>query len=157
MRALLKAHPETTIIWAHTGLGRVVKPTPDHLRLLESLLSDTDFSHLYFDLSWDEVAKYVVEDEATTTAWAELIETYPTRFLFGSDSVAPASQEAYLKTWNDYQPLWRKLSPATRELVAKGNYERLFDAANTRVRAWEASQLQSTETSTAAIPAVSVE
>ena len=26
MKALLKRHPKTTIIWAHTGLGRVVRP-----------------------------------------------------------------------------------------------------------------------------------
>jgi len=26
MRALIKRHPNTTIIWAHTGLGRVVRP-----------------------------------------------------------------------------------------------------------------------------------
>ena len=27
MRDLLHRHPNTTIIWAHTGLGRVVKPS----------------------------------------------------------------------------------------------------------------------------------
>src|SRR5581483_9349363 len=26
MKALLKRHPDTTIIWAHVGLGRVVRP-----------------------------------------------------------------------------------------------------------------------------------
>lgn len=155
MRELLKDHPNTTTIWAHTGLGRVVKPTPNHLQLLEALLSDPDFSHLYFDISWDEVAKYVVADAQSLDAWAQLLETYPTRFLFGTDSVAPVTQQAYLKTWNDYQPLWDKLSPATRELVSKGNYQRLFDAANQRVRAWEAAQLE-TAPAAVALP-VSVE
>src|ERR1700741_5374600 len=28
--ALLKRHPNTTIIWAHTGLGRIVRPIKDH-------------------------------------------------------------------------------------------------------------------------------
>jgi len=147
MRGLLRDYPQTTIIWAHTGLGRVVKPTADHLRLLESLLGDSDFSHVYFDLSWDEVAKYVVADEAATSAWAAMIETWPTRFLFGTDAVAPNSQEAYLKTWRDYQPLWNKLSPETLALVSKGNYQRLFDAANQRVRAWEATQLKAPQAS----------
>ena len=30
MKALLKRHPNTTIIWAHTGLGRIVRPIKDH-------------------------------------------------------------------------------------------------------------------------------
>lgn len=141
MRALLQAHPRTTIIWAHTGLGRVVKPSPGHLRLLESLLADPDFRRLYFDISWDEVAKYVVASPADVDAWAALIERYPDRFLFGTDSVAPVDSEAYLKTYHDYQPLWDKLSPATRRLVTVGNYARLFDAANERVRAWEQAAL----------------
>src|SRR6266481_9141302 len=34
MRALLKRHPKTTIIWAHTGLGRVIRPK-NHAEALE--------------------------------------------------------------------------------------------------------------------------
>jgi predicted TIM-barrel fold metal-dependent hydrolase len=30
MTALLKRHPNATIIWAHTGLGRVVRPIQNH-------------------------------------------------------------------------------------------------------------------------------
>jgi hypothetical protein len=37
-----------------------------------------------------------------------------------------------------YEPLWRRLSPETRDKVLKSNYERIFDAARTKVRAWEA-------------------
>jgi hypothetical protein len=40
-----------------------------------------------------------------------------------------------------FAPLWELLDAETSELVRKGNYERLFDAANARVRAWEAAQL----------------
>ena len=50
MKALLKRHPKTSIIWAHTGLGRVVRPvqvsaeaaerTPTHLEILEGMLND---------------------------------------------------------------------------------------------------------------------
>ena len=34
MKALLKRHPKTTIIWAHVGLGRIVHPVqaPQRLR-----------------------------------------------------------------------------------------------------------------------------
>src|SRR6185436_16189328 len=70
MTALLARHPKAAIIWAHTGLRRVVSPTagtagitaraPSHLAILESLLSNPALRHVSFDLSWDEVAKYVV-------------------------------------------------------------------------------------------------
>ena len=36
-----------------------------------------------------------------------------------------------------YRPLWAKLTPEAREKVLKGNYQRLFDAARLKVRAWE--------------------
>jgi hypothetical protein len=36
-----------------------------------------------------------------------------------------------------YAPLFAKLTPEASEKVRKGNYERLFDAARVKVRAWE--------------------
>ena len=50
MKALMKRHPKASIIWAHTGLGRVVHPTsvsaaaaersPNHVEILEGMLAD---------------------------------------------------------------------------------------------------------------------
>ena len=137
---LLRRHPKTTVIWAHTGVGRVVRPIAHHLANLEGILRDPAFAHVHFDLSWDEVAKYVVASPETTRATAELISRHPDRFLFGSDEVAPTDQESYLKVFRTYAPLWEALSASTSEQVRKGNYERLFDAARKRVRAWEKSQ-----------------
>src|SRR5215470_10195762 len=53
--AVLKRHPRTTIIWAHTGLGRTVAPRQDHLAMVESILSDPAIPNVYVDISWDEV------------------------------------------------------------------------------------------------------
>ena len=36
------------------------------------------------------------------------------------------------------------LTPEARQKVLKGNYERLFDAARIRVRAWEAANIKET-------------
>src|SRR5579862_5487031 len=58
MKALLRRHPNTTIIWAHTGVGRVVQPIKDHTANLAIILSDPAMKNVYFDISWDEVAKY---------------------------------------------------------------------------------------------------
>jgi hypothetical protein len=137
MKALLKRHPATTIIWAHTGLGRVIHPVHDHLGILAAILQDPAFSHVYFDVSWDEVAKYLVATPATTRAMADLINRYPDRFLFGTDEVAPKDQKSYLKVFEQYAPLWQLLTPDASAGVRMKNYERIFDAARIKVRAWE--------------------
>jgi hypothetical protein len=137
MRALFARHPKTTIIWAHMGMGRVVRPVPGHAKLIEKILADPKLSHVYFDLSWSEVAKYLVASPDTVRVAADLIGRHPDRFLFGSDEVAPKSEEQLLSVLHQYAPLWSALSPEVRQKVLRGNYERLFDAARVEVRAWE--------------------
>lgn len=141
MRALLLRHPHTTIIWAHTGMGRVVRPVSGHAALLASLLSDPRFSNLYFDLSWSEVAKYIVASPASVKITADLINRYPTRFLFGTDEVAPTNAQQYFSVYNRYAPLWRALTPEASRDVRLDNYLRLFDRARRQVRAWEKANL----------------
>ena len=140
LKEIFRAHPQTTIIWAHTGLGRFVRPTADHLELLKELLQDPAYSHVHCDISWDEVAKYVVDSPQSIQAWATLLNAYPDRFVFGTDSVAPKDRDAYLKTYRDYQPLWEQLDEPASRKTGTGNYERIFDAANQKVRAWERQQ-----------------
>jgi len=140
MKALLRRHPNTTIIWAHTGMGRVVRPINNHAAQLAEILADPKFSHVYFDISWDEVAKYVVSSPEATRVTADLLNRYPDRFLFGTDEVAPSNQEQYLRVYYQYAPLWNLLDEKTREKVLKGNYERLFDGARKQVRAWEMAE-----------------
>jgi len=48
MKQELRQHPNTTIIWAHTGLSRVVQPPSQHIEYLEEILSDPQLSHVYF-------------------------------------------------------------------------------------------------------------
>jgi hypothetical protein len=142
LTGLYARHPKTTIIWAHMGLGRVVAPVKNEVGYLEEILSNPALSNVYFDISWDEVAKYVVASDATTTVVADMINRYPDRFLFGTDVVAPKTPEAYFAVYDMYKPLWAKLTPEAREKVLKGNYERLFDAARVRVRAWEKANVR---------------
>jgi hypothetical protein len=137
LKAVLKAHNGATVIWAHTGLGRYVKPTPNHLDLLKEMLDDKDLPNVYLDISWDEVAKYIVTDPKVTKAWADLIKAYPDRFLFGTNTVAPANEQKYLAAYNVYQPLWDMLDDKTAYQIKIGNYERIFDGANKKVRLWE--------------------
>ena len=139
MKAVLARHPQTTIIWAHTGMGRVVRPVQGHAAVIEAMLKDPQFNHVYFDISWDEVAKYLMSSPESIKISANLIHRYPDRFLFGTDEVAPDTQEKYLQVYQQYEPLWKLLGTEASEKVRKGNYQRIFDQGRTRVRAWEAS------------------
>jgi len=110
MTALLKRHPGTTIIWAHTGLGRIVRPkgaqatneataNPNHIEMLTDLLQDPALKNVYFDISWDEVAKYAVSSPELENRVAALFNRFPDRFLFGTDVVAPPDQATDLKVF----------------------------------------------------------
>jgi predicted TIM-barrel fold metal-dependent hydrolase len=96
MKDVLRRHPKTTIIWAHLGLGRVVHPVQaqaspmsrsaarasgrSSIRYLAMRRSVT----FYFDISWDEVAKYAVSSPETIKNSTEMLNKYPDRFLFGT-------------------------------------------------------------------------
>ena len=135
--ALFRRHPGTRIIWAHCGLGRIVRPVKDQLAIVDRALADPALAHVAIDISWDEVAKYLVATPEAIQATADLINRHPDRFLFGTDEVAPTEQAKYLKVYDMYAPLFARLTPEASEKVRKGNYERLFDEARGRVRDWE--------------------
>jgi predicted TIM-barrel fold metal-dependent hydrolase len=150
MKELLRRHTGTPIIWAHMGLGRVVHPvqpsgsagtverSPNHAEIVEGILADPTLRHVHFDISWDEVAKYILSSPEVTRRAAALINRHSDRFLFGSDVVAPKDAAQYFEVYDKYGPLWALLTPDARARVSRGNYERLFDEARRRVRAWEA-------------------
>ncbi|HEY4324807.1 MAG TPA: amidohydrolase family protein [Mucilaginibacter sp.] len=134
---LFRRHPNTTIIWAHCGLGRVVHPVRDQIKIVEYALADPTLKHVNIDISWDEVAKYIVATPETVKATADMINKYPDRFLLGTDEVAPTDQQKYLKIYYMYAPLFAQLTPEAKQKLTKGNYKRIFDAGRTKVRAWE--------------------
>jgi amidohydrolase family protein len=147
MKALLTRHPKTSIIWAHMGLGRIVHPVrasaeaaerdPAQVQVVEAMLKDPAFSHVSFDISWDEVAKYAVATPEATARVVTVLNRYPDRFLFGTDTVAPSGPEPYYAVFDMWAPVWKQLTPEASLKVRKTNYERIFDAARVRVRAWE--------------------
>lgn len=137
MKELFVRHPNTTIIWAHLGLGRIVRPMKEQAAIVERVCTDPALRHVYMDISWDEVAKYATATPEATQRTADVINRHPERFLFGTDEVAPKDQASYMKVYDLYAPLFAKLTPEASEKLRKGNYERLFDEARRRVRAWE--------------------
>jgi len=147
MKALLRRHPRTRIIWAHIGLGRIVHPVqvsaeaatrnPAQLQVVEAMLTDRAFDHVSFDISWDEVAKYAVASPESIARVAATLNKFPDRFLFGTDTVAPAGPAPYYAVFDMWAPVWRLLTPDTSFKVRKGNYERIFDEGRRKVREWE--------------------
>jgi len=142
MKALFKRHPDTMFIWAHIGVGRIIRPVKEQAAIVEEIINDPQLRNVHFDISWDEVAKYVVATPESTKNAAAVINRHPERFLFGTDEVAPANQEKYLKVYNQYEPLWKLLTPDASEKVRKQNYERIFDEARRKVRSWETTHLK---------------
>jgi predicted TIM-barrel fold metal-dependent hydrolase len=142
LKELLKRYPKTTIIWAHIGLGRIVRPVPDQAKLIERALNNQELRHVYFDISWDEVSKYAVATTEATKRVADLINRYPDRFLFGTDVVAPKNAKALTDVFHTYDPMWKQLTKEASHKVRIGNYERLFDQARVRVRAWEKTNIK---------------
>ena len=152
MKALLRRHPKTSIIWAHVGLGRIVHPvqtsagaaerTPSHVGIVEAMLTDASLAHVNFDISWDEVAKYAVATPESIARVAAMLNKYPDRFLFGTDTVAPSGPAPYFAVFDIWAPVWQELTPETSHKVRLGNYERIFDEGRRRVRAWEATNVK---------------
>jgi predicted TIM-barrel fold metal-dependent hydrolase len=154
MKDLLRRHGSTTIIWAHIGLGRVVHPTEGqatedtaerstaYREIVEQMVNDPTLSHVYYDISWDEVAKYVLASPEIEQRTAEVFNAHPERFLFGTDNVAPPDQATQLRVYHLWDPVWAQLTPDASRKIRKGNYERIFDAARLKVRAWEKANVK---------------
>ncbi len=149
MKALLKRHRNASIIWAHVGLGRIVHPVRSsaeaaerpttQLEIVESLIADPELSHVNFDISWDEVAKYAIASKDSIARVVTMLNAHPDRFLFGTDTVAPAAPEPYYAVFDMWAPVWAQLTPEASLKVRKGNYQRIFDEGRRKVRAWERS------------------
>ena len=152
IKALLKRHRNASIIWAHMGLGRIVHPVqvsaeaaernPGQLGIVEAMLVDPELSHVNFDISWDEVAKYAVATPESIKRVVTILNKYPDRFLFGTDTVAPSGRSPYFAVFDMWGPVWRQLTPDASLKVRKSNYERIFDEGRRKVRAWEKSNVQ---------------
>jgi len=156
MKHLCKESPKTTVCWAHTGLGRFVKPAPDHLQIVSEILDACP--NWYADLSWDIVQTYIVDPKPGMPSlddWANFVIKYQDRLLWGSDTVIYTRNKTddkgnlivgtempiadYLAVMDILKPLWKKVGPEASRKVKIANHIRLFDDARAKVRDWEAA------------------
>lgn len=156
MKHLCRQSSQTTVCWAHTGLGRYVKPAPNHLAIVSEILDACP--GWYADLSWDIVQRYMVTPGPGMPSlddWGRFVRRYQDRILWGSDTVIYTRNQTdergrpvlgrempvadYLATLEILKPFWKKIGPEASRKVRIANYLRLFDAARAKVRAWEAA------------------
>ena len=45
MKALLLRHPNATFIWAHIGVGRIIRPIKEQAAIIENVINDPKLSH----------------------------------------------------------------------------------------------------------------
>ncbi len=144
MKALFKRHPKTTIIWAHVGLGRIVHPCRCRPSRPSGAASgdrrdDADrpgAQHVMFDISWDEVAKYAVASPESIERVAAILNRYPDRFLFGTDTVAPSGPARTTPSSTCGRPSGAADAGGEPE-GAQGQLRTTFRRSPRRVRAWE--------------------
>ena len=72
---------------------------------------------------------------------AKILNQFPDKFLFGTDNVAPKNAKSHFNVYEMYGPLWKKLTPEASEKIRKRNYEKLFNTARKRARAWERANI----------------
>ena len=95
-----------------------------------------ELRHVYFDISWNEVAKYLVAtpESARGRGGPDQPVSRPLSLRHRRGRADRARRvHPHLR---DYRPLWDARAPHD-EKVRKRNFERLFDQARRRVRAWE--------------------
>jgi hypothetical protein len=116
--------------------------SPNHVEIMDGILADPTLAHVSFDISWDEVAKYAVSSKEVIGRVAAAFNRHPDRFLFGTDTVAPAGPAPYYAVFDMWAPIFKQLTPETSLKVRKGNYQRIFDEGRRRVRAWEKANVR---------------
>jgi hypothetical protein len=76
-----------------------------------------------------------------------ILNKYPDRFLFGTDTVAPVGPGPYFAVFELWAPIWRQLTPEASLAIRTGNYQRIFDEGRRKVRAWEQANVRGAQSS----------
>ncbi|CCO22978.1 amidohydrolase family protein [Maridesulfovibrio hydrothermalis] len=118
----LKKHPETRITWAHAGLSRYLDVDQDkYTEMLGKMLSQ--YSNLWIDLSWIVYEDFITDGRhmyEVKSCWLELINSFPDKFMIGSDAVGNFKNYAF--NIRKYYTLLDNLPKDTAKKVARDNY-----------------------------------
>jgi hypothetical protein len=115
LEILFRHNPQAKIIWAHTGFSTSPEKVEAYLRR---------FPTLWCELSY----RYGLtgSDGKLTPEWRRLFETYPERFLVGSDTWINERWDSYGSLMAGYRGWLAQLPRDVAEQIAYRNGERLF-------------------------------
>ena len=108
-------NPKARIIWAHTGFSLA----PERV---EAMLKR--YPELWGELSYR--GGITGAGGKLTPEWRRLFETYPNRFLIGSDTWINDRWASYASIMAEYRAWLAQLPPDTAAKIANGNAKRLF-------------------------------
>ncbi|HSC82239.1 MAG TPA: amidohydrolase family protein, partial [Pseudomonas sp.] len=119
----LRNHPHVRFIWAHAGtsleIHRHQKKLDFLLPTLERLLAD--YPNLYVDLSWSVLTPYLLDAQGRPDpAWLQLVQSYPARFMLGSDVVGQF--DGVGKELKAFTPFLDALPEKVAQQVARDNF-----------------------------------
>lgn len=128
MDRLLRAYPQTVVIWAHAGLYLSPSVIGEFLR---------DFPNLYFDLALTHATgtirirglghSFILLGEVIDDGWRQLLESYPDRFLVGFDFGQRGITKSMAKEVGEYfRTMLTQLTSTTARKIAYENAARLY-------------------------------
>lgn len=112
---LMGHNPKARIVWAHTGFGLSTER-------VEALLKK--YPALWGELSYR--GGITGAGGKLTPEWRRLFETYPDRFLIGSDTWISERWASYAAIMAEYRAWLAQLPPDVAAKIAHGNAKRLF-------------------------------
>jgi hypothetical protein len=112
---LMGHNPKARIVWAHTGFGL----STDRV---EALLKK--YPGVWGELSYR--GGITAAGGKLTPEWRRLFETYPDRFLIGSDTWINERWASYAAIMAEYRGWLVQLPPDVAAKIAHGNAKRLF-------------------------------
>lgn len=119
----LRNHPHVRFIWAHAGTSLEIHRHQQRLDFLLPTLARMlgEYPNLYIDLSWSVLRPYLLDaDGQPDEEWLQLVRSYPSRFMLGSDVVGRFDHLAdYL---NDFKPFLDALPEDVARKVARDNF-----------------------------------
>lgn len=115
LEILFRQNPKAKIIWAHTGFSTAPAKVEAYLQR---------YPGLWCELSY----RYGITDGSgqLTPAWQRLFETYPERFLVGSDTWVNERWDSYAGIMGSYRQWLAQLPRGVAEQIAFRNAQRLF-------------------------------
>jgi hypothetical protein len=105
-----------------------------------SYANSGNFAPTYYLQSDAPLYYYSFTDAYIATVYRALTPAEQARF-----DPMTASAAAYFGVFETWEPVWRQLTPEASEKVRLKNYERLFDDARRKVRAWEKATIKEKE------------